>query len=179
MGSGKFWGLAIFALSAMTIGNAMADGFGCAASSSPAGTIACLQLRDVILSHELAVAAKEKALRKMGDAGARHLSLPQVESTYGRSGQLKAVLYWRDGSSLSVSRGDEIPGGYRVVAISPGRVTVSGRNGGKHVLLMEGGSGSDGGASYSGNGLDREVPAVPTTVPAPTTKSSPEGGVRP
>lgn len=175
MDNGKFFGFAIFALSTMTTGNAMADGFGCAASS-PAGMIACLQSRDAVLSHELAVAAKEKALRKMGDAGARHLSLPQVESTYGRSGQLKAVLYWRDGSSLSVSRGDEIPGGYRVVDISPGRVTVSGRNGGKHVLLMQGGSGGDGGAGYSGSEMDREVPAVPATIPAPMTKPSLEVG---
>ena len=177
MGSGKFWGLAIFALSAMTIGNAMADGFGCAASS-PAGTIACLQSRDAILSRELAVAAKEKALRKLGDADLRrHLSLPLVESTYGSPGRLKAVLYWRDGSSLSVSSGDVIPGGYRVVAVSPGRVTVSGRNGGNHVLLMEGGPGGAGGDGYSGNGTGQDIPAAPAAIPAPITKPSLGGSV--
>jgi hypothetical protein len=162
----------VIVTSTMGAGNVMAKGFGCPASSSPAEMIACLQARDAILSSELTVAVKEKALRKMGDVDSRHLSLPQVESTYGRPGRLKAVLHWRGGSSLVASRGDAIPGGYRVVAVLPGRVIVSGRNGQNHVLLMEGGSGGDGSVESPIGGTGTERSVSPTTIGARLVKSS-------
>ena len=155
--------------------------FPCPASLPDASRMQCLQNQDDLLQREVKVANEQKLLDdQTGQSSfsdkARGITIPNVLSIYGFGNQpLTAVLAYSENRSLTVHKGEDVPGGFHVETISssPAEVVLT-RDGQAYVLLMGNGGPSINAAQSQSNGtLSMEASGIPATQGNPNSQGFP------
>lgn len=177
------WGLLCSAL-VFSVGADGAKVADCTVGST-AQQISCLKMRNAVLRERLTQLGLLKSISKQSETvkiKSRDLGLPDVLSTYGMNGKMSAVLVWmKHGQSLGsmiTHAGSAIPGGWHVLQIDNGTVTV--QKGAKtRTLLLS--TGQPGGNGENGNQSHTDQPITlnggPQSGFAPPMQPSMQPGV--